>query len=105
MRNDAAINFDWGNGPAAPGLPADNFSARWTSTQQFNAGLYRFHTMADDGIRLWVDGKLVVDDWSNHSARERTGDITLAAGAHSIKVEYYDWVIAAVAKTWWEKLQ
>ncbi|MDA8186895.1 MAG: PA14 domain-containing protein [Dehalococcoidales bacterium] len=105
VRNDAAINFDWGNGPAAPGLPADNFSARWTSTQQFNAGLYRFHTMADDGIRLWVDGKLVVDDWSNHSARERTGDITLAAGAHSIKVEYYDWVIAAVAKTWWEKLQ
>ncbi len=104
VRNDADINFVWAGGAPAAGVPADNFSARWTRTLWFDDGSYRFHAMVDDGVRLYVDGALVIDEWRDGSRREVAGDVRLATGNHSLRVEYYERVGIASIQVWWEKV-
>jgi hypothetical protein len=104
VRNDKAINFDWGYGAPLTELPADRFSVRWTRQMQFAGGLYRFHALVDDGMRLYIDGKIVVDTWRDGGKREVTADTRVSAGVHSLRVEYYEQSGAAVAALWWERL-
>jgi hypothetical protein len=101
-RNDSAINFDWGTGSPAAGVPADRFSVRWTRTLNFDAGIYRFRALVDDGVRVYVGGTLVIDEWTNGRAREVAGDIALAAGPHTVRVEYYEAAGDAVMQLTWE---
>ena len=89
-RNDPSITFDWGNGSPDPRLSADGFSARWTRRLYFDAGLYRFTVRVDDGARVFVDGVLVIDEWRDGSARDVSTDLTLSAGDHDLRVEYYE---------------
>ncbi len=56
-RQDANVNFAWGEGSPDPALPVNGFSVRWTKTQQFGAGRYRITAVADDGLRLFIDGR------------------------------------------------
>jgi len=103
MRNDRAIDFEWGDGSPDPALPADNFSVRWTRTLGFDAGTYRFLTSTDDGVRVWVDGALVVDAWVDQKQlNTNTGEVYLAAGQHTITVEYYEHGGGASAHVWWQ---
>ncbi|MCX7680564.1 MAG: PA14 domain-containing protein, partial [Anaerolineae bacterium] len=104
VRNEAEINFTWGQGAPGSGLPADNFSARWTRTATFEDGLYRFRALVDDGVRLYVDNALVIDAWQDGSRREVTSDRKMTAGVHNLRVEYYERSGEAVIKVWWEKL-
>jgi hypothetical protein len=91
LRNDREINFDWQLGSPGPTIPDEHFSARWTHTAGFEEGLYRFTILADDGVRVWVDGRLILDAWSDHQGHEMTVDHTMAGGgAHTVRVEYYD---------------
>lgn len=104
VRNDEEIDFDWGKGAPAPGLPADQFSVRWTRSVQFDRGVYRFHVKSDDGIRLSVDGVSRLDRWFDNRGAEQTVDIPLAAGVHKLRVDYYEnWGNASV-KVWWEQV-
>ncbi len=103
-RNDAAINFNWGRSAPAAGVPADKFSVRWTRTMAFDAGTYRFRVLVDDGARVFVDGTQVIDAWTTGSSREVTGDIALAAGYHTVRVDYFDAGGDAVMQLSWEKL-
>lgn len=101
-RSESAVNYDWGFGSPAPGIvTSDNFSARWTRSVYFNAGTYRFTTQSDDGIRVYVDGSLVIDNWTVHALQTNVADVTLATGTHSIVVEYFEQTGLAVAKFWW----
>ena len=102
VRNDASINFNWGSGAIAPGLPADNFSVRWTRSFDFTAGVYRFHMTVDDGARLFVDGALLINEWRDGSRRELTVDHALATGNHALRVEYYEATGEALIVLWWE---
>jgi len=103
VRGDGAIDFDWGSGSPDPALHADNFSVRWTRTLGFNAGTYRFLTSTDDGVRVWVDGGLVVDAWVDQKLpNTHTGEVYLAAGQHTITVEYYEHGGGASAHVWWQ---
>jgi len=104
VRQDADINFDWGAGAPGPGLPSDNFSVRWTRQVSFPAGAYRFYTRTDDGVRLFVDGRLLIDRWQPMSATTYSGDIQLAAGDHAIRMEYYERSGVASARLWWEPI-
>jgi len=105
VRNDRAIDFDWGNGSPDPAVPADYFSVRWTHTVDFEAGTYRFLASTDDGVRVWVDGGLVVDAWVDQKLpKTHTGDVHLASGQHTIVVEYYEHGGEAAAHVWWEVL-
>lgn len=101
VRNDSDVNFNWGYGSPAAVIPADNFSVRWTRTLDFAAGRYRFTTETDDGVRLYVDGQLVIDRWHDMAPTQFSVDVDLAAGAHTIQVEYYEAGSGAVARLSW----
>jgi hypothetical protein len=100
---EAQLNFDWGTGSPHPNVQADHFSARWTRYVYFGEGSYRFTATSDDGIRLWIDNKLVIDAWYDHSALSFTADEQLGAGDHLLVVEYYENTGLAVARLSWEE--
>ena len=104
VREDSEINFNWGSGSPAPGINADNFSVRWTGQFTFEAGAYRFKATADDGVRLWVDGALIVDAWREQPPTTYEAMVTLAAGQHDIRMEYYERGGGSVAQLSWEKV-
>ena len=90
VRNDLDVSFDWGQGAPAASLPVDGFSARWSRQIGLAAGIYRFTAGADDGVRLWIDGLLIVDDWRDGAFRATAVDVPLAGGQHLLVVEYYE---------------
>src|SRR5829696_873157 len=63
-RCESAINYDWGGSPAS-GVNADSFTVRWVGTFDFEASDYEFTASTDDGMRLWVDGQLLIDQWKD----------------------------------------
>ncbi|MFM7110758.1 MAG: Ig-like domain-containing protein, partial [Planctomycetota bacterium] len=102
-RTDSTINFDWGGGSPAAQIYSDGFSARWEGfiLPQFSQ-TYTFITETDDGVRLWVDGKLVVDAWRDMAPTRYSGTITLTADKPvPIKMEYYENGGGAVARLSW----
>ncbi len=102
VRNDAAISFDWGEGPAAPWMPADNFSVRWTRDISFEPGDYRLNVRADDGVRVYVDDQLVMDYWQPQDFAWHYYDKIYLSGVHTLKVEYYEGTGYARIRFWWE---
>ena len=109
-RIDTSINFEltYSKQPVvlspAPGIvPEDGYSVRWTGKVQAKySELYTFYTLADDGIRLWVNGQLLVDNWTNQGATEKSGTIALTAGQqYDIVIEYYENTGEAVTKLLW----
>jgi hypothetical protein len=102
VRDDASLDFNWGSGAPVAGLPADNFAVRWKRTLNFNMGTYRFRALADDGVRVWMDEQLVIDDWKDGGAGEVAVDVALTQGAHAVRVEYYESAGLAAFKLWWE---
>ena len=87
-----------------PGVAADGFSVRWTRSATFAGGTYRFYARVDDGVRVWVDNVLIIDQWHDGSLRTFSADRTLGAGSHDIRVEYYDRIQVAKAYFWWERV-
>lgn len=81
---------DWGSGAPYAGLLADNFSVRWTTTQWYDAGIYEVSARADDGITVSVDGIARITAWGQSTGQTYTNSFTLAAGNHTIVVEYYE---------------
>ena len=103
-RSETDVNFDWGMNNPAPGIPADQFSARWTGKLVPTvSGKYRFGAIADDGARIYLDGKLIAEDWNDHAPATITGEVTLEAGkSYDFKMDYYENKIGAVAKLAWQ---
>jgi hypothetical protein len=91
VRDEANIYYAWGTGAPAPGIAADNFSVRWTGTIQAPVGAdYTFQTTSDDGVRVWIDGGLLIDQWRDQPATTAAAVRFVSAGAHPVIVEYYD---------------
>ena len=91
-RIDPTIDFDWGGGSPDSAIDSNTFSVRWMGKiePQFSE-IYTFYTRTDDGVRLWVNNQLIIDNWKNQSVTEKSGTITLLAGnKYDIKMEYYD---------------
>lgn len=102
-RNEATINYDWGDGSPGPGVSADRFSVRWTQHVDLPAGTYNFQLRTDDGARLWVNGHLLIDAWIEQAATTYTGDIYLPGGPVTIEVQYFELYGLALAKLTYEK--
>jgi uncharacterized protein YgiM (DUF1202 family) len=79
-------------GSPDPAIPADNFSARWTLTTNFAAGLYRFRLGSDDGSRLYIDNIIIIDRSTGfpNGFGEATADVNLGAGLHALRVEFIE---------------
>lgn len=104
VRDDESVQFDWAGSAPAMNLPADGFSARWTRSLPFDAGVYRFSVRADDGVRLSVDGNRVLDEWHDSDASQvYTVDVPLSAGDHLLAVEYYERVDRALIQLSYER--
>jgi hypothetical protein len=104
VANYDGINFDWGFGSPDPSVPVDNWSARFTQFRYFPAGVYRFVARSDDGVRIFVDDRPVINQWVQQSARTVTGDIALGAGSHLARIEYFDLTGLAELRVYWEFL-
>ncbi len=97
----ASINFNWGTNPPNPAVPSTNWSARYTSIQQFSAGSYQFFLTSDDGARLFIDGVLVIDRFIGRVQTTDTFTATLTAGSHSLVVEYFNGIDQAILQFNW----
>jgi hypothetical protein len=102
-RVDSTVNFDWGTGAPASGLATDRFSVRWTGQiEALYSETYTFYTQSDDGIRLWVNGRQIINNWTDHATIENSGTIALSAGQrYDLKLEYHENSNEAVAKLSW----
>jgi hypothetical protein len=105
VRDDPQVGFNWGVGAPAPGLPEDAFSVRWTRQLSFEEGTYRFNVSVDDGVRVWVDGRIVIDAWYDRALHELSAEHVIAgAGPHMVQVEYYDRVFDALINVGWQRV-
>jgi len=96
--------FDWVSGRASACTGVDNFAVRFTRRIEIGAGgEYTFTPTTDDGVRLWVDGSLVIDAWVDQAATPRPGKVVLGAGAHDLRMEYYENAGLASAAIRWER--
>jgi hypothetical protein len=110
-RLEPEINFNWGsadepgrNSPDAS-INVDNFSARWSGELEVDlTDTYTFQITANNGFRLWLDGKPIIDFWNNGTTSNRLSEpIELISGdIHSIRMEYFEGEDTAVAQLFWE---
>ena len=93
-RVDGPVDFDWATGaPGVAGIGVDGFSVEWNGfVRVTDSGNYRFRTVSDDGVRLWVNNQLLIDHWDDHGpATDTSGNINLTAGeAYPITLQYYE---------------
>jgi uncharacterized protein with LGFP repeats/surface antigen len=100
------INKDWGSGnESGIRIGSDDFSDRWTTTRYFDEpGVYEFNNQSDDGIRVWVDDKLVIDRWHDQGLRSHKSLVSLDKGYHRIRVEHYENKFESGLKLDWQKV-
>jgi subtilase family serine protease/subtilisin-like proprotein convertase family protein len=101
------ISHDWGSDePGCSSVGANGFSVRWTGDFYFAGGTYTFRYNMDDGLRVYVDNSLMIDDW-NHGAvypETQVEDAYISAGKHTVKVEYQEKTSTASVSLSWSPL-
>jgi len=104
VRVDREVNFDWGTGSPDPKVPPDNFSVRWTGKLiPPKTRDYEIYARTDDGVRVWIDGKLVINSWHDRAASTDVARVRLEAGReYNIRIEYYEHMGFAVAQLGWD---
>jgi beta-glucosidase len=104
VRTDETVSFNWdkkspssemiarGEWPSDKALPADNFSIRWTGKLiPPQTKLYEITVINDDGCRLYIDDKMLINDWAEHSTNSSTAKIQLEQGkVYNIRLEYFE---------------
>ena len=106
LQRTEAVNFGWSTNSPGPGVNKDSFSVRWTGKVEATATAnFQFQTASNDGVRLWINGVLVVNNWTNHATvNNTTGIIALTKNQrYVITMEFYDNTGGAVARLRWKK--
>jgi len=102
---DVALSRQWSlTSPVPDVLPDNNWSARWTGTFFFEGGNYIFRAEANDGVRVWIDGIQVINQWQDGSNQAETVFEDIGAGNHEITVEYYERGGIANLKVDWARI-
>jgi hypothetical protein len=102
VRVDPAINFDWSKDAPIATVGREFFSARWTGEISIAAAeTFTFETSSDDGVRLVIDDKPVLANWTGHFATMDSGTIALTAGLHRIRLEYFQLDLGASLQLYW----
>jgi beta-glucosidase len=104
VRADAQVNFGWTLNSPAPGIPYDWYSVRWTGTLTApSGGVHRLGLEGNDGYRLYLDGRLLIDNWRKQSYRTTLADVDLSpGGAHDLRLEYFESTGNARLKLVWD---
>ncbi|MCL7454352.1 MAG: PA14 domain-containing protein [Anaerolineae bacterium] len=89
VRRDQKVDFSFGTAGPGGGIAGTTFSVRWTRSRYFEPGSYRFRILVDDGVRLWIDGALLIDQWHDSAPTEYVAVSQLSAGNHNIQIDYY----------------
>ncbi|MBI5395257.1 MAG: DUF1800 family protein [Verrucomicrobia bacterium] len=100
---ESAVSYDWITGAPIPTMGVDSFSIRWTGqVQPQYSETYTFVTRTDDGVKLWVNGNLVIDKWVTQGATDWTADVDLVAGVrYDIRMEYFESSSSTFAQLAW----
>jgi hypothetical protein len=100
VRNDPTLYFFWREGTSpAQGIRVNNYSVRWTCPVNVpSTGTFTFNALTDDGMNVWVDNNLVIGGWLDHPPIAYSGAIYLNAGAHTVRVEYYNRTLGGTAQ-------
>jgi len=101
-RVDSSVNFDWGMGNPGDPINNDYFQAKWTGYVYIpTAGNWTFYTSIDDGVKLYIDGALLIDKWRVQPETKYNSTIPLSAGFHTIQMDYYENTGYTAAKLYW----
>jgi beta-glucosidase len=100
VRLDPTVSYDWKDGPPLPNFRVDSFSVRWTGVLvPKESGTYMFQVGSDDGNRLYLDDKFLIQDWNFHGLTVNSAIVSLEKGRiYKIRLEYFDLWGAAVVK-------
>jgi hypothetical protein len=101
---DSTINFDFINAPPTGLTRTTNFSAKWTGQiQPRYSEQYLLMTYSDDGVRIYINGQLVINDWTYHAGTWDWNWINLQAGQlYNIEIDYFQGVGSANLQLWWQ---
>jgi hypothetical protein len=105
LQRTEAVNFSWSTSPGA-GVNSDQFSVRWTGqVEAASSGNYQFQTVSNDGVRLWVNGVLLINNWTTHSTATDTSAVIAVTKnqRYSVTMEFFDANGSAVARLRWKK--
>jgi len=102
-RIDPEVDFSFSTLSPAPGVPEDKFSVRWSGKIIPPETIHQMGVSNDDGARLYIDGKLIIDDWNDHGEKANKAEIELLAGKeYEVVLEFYDNTLNADAKLTWD---
>lgn len=98
------IQYNWANRSPARRIPYDNFSARWRGRFEFKEGPYLFRVLADDGVRILLDGRTVLDHWDDGAGSEHSVQLSPGGGTHLVEVEYFEATGNALLQASWKSV-
>ncbi len=102
IRHETTLDYNWGTGAPVAEVGADNFSVRWTTVTEFAAGDYTFSVTVDDGVRVWIDGAMLIDEWREQAPTTYTAPIYLTGGVHQVQVAYFEATGTAIMQLNWQ---
>ena len=102
-RYDSTIDFDWGQSAPFADMNSNGFSVRWVGRVIVsNSEHYTFHTVTDDGVRLWINNKLIIDAWRDEFLNLAATPLLLIGGqTNEMRMEMFDARDRAVARLFW----
>ena len=103
-RTDPRVDFTWTFNSPGRGIPLDWYSVRWTGALTAPpGGIRRIGVEGNDGYRLYVDGRLLIDNWKKQSAGVRLANLAVRGGSvHSLRLEYFETTGNARLKLVWD---
>ncbi len=102
VMTDYEVDFDFADRSPDRIIVEDNFSIRWQGYVKIDREAnYTFRTLSDDGVRLWIGGRPVINNWGDHAATFNTGAIHLKEGYHSLRLDFYENGGVAAIKLYW----
>jgi hypothetical protein len=104
VRQEDDIDFEWLDKPPAKGIDPHTFSVRWSGTLSLDPGQYRFLASAPDGLRLWLNDRLVISAWYDQSEQTYQRDFAWPGGAIDVRLEHYENGGNAKAYLTWDRI-
>ena len=105
-RIDSMVNFNFGTSSPAPGISEDHFSIRWKGKIIPPETIHHIGISTDDGGRLIVDGKLLINDWTDHAEQASSAEVELKPGKeYEVEFDQYDNELGACARLMWDLRQ